>query len=113
MRLTYNGEILVGCEGNSSTQCYEKQVGSSGVKGYILKQSIPFNNVVISVDVDRDAMVRREHISIIIQFFVRRNHVWEKVNKIDGSTFDTSIGYSVALSGNITLIALEKNVYLV
>ena len=78
-----------------------------------MKQSIVFNHFIKTADINGDTMVTRGHISNLIPFFVRRNHVWERVNKIDGHTFGFDLGYNVALSGNITLIALDKNVYLV
>jgi hypothetical protein len=114
VRLTYDDGLLVGCDGNNVTHYYEKKVESSGANEYILKQNITFDNYLSSIDVDGDTMVTSETrtpISNLLRFFVRRGHVWEQFNKIDEPNFDSSFGYSVALSGNVTLIASAKNVY--
>lgn len=114
VRLTYDDGLLVGCDGDNVTHYYEKQVESSGANVYIMTQNITFDYYISSIDVDGDIMVTsedRNQMSNLLRFFVRRDHAWEQFNKIDEPNFDSSFGYSVALSGNVTLIASAKNVY--
>ncbi|KAL3797156.1 hypothetical protein HJC23_000494 [Cyclotella cryptica] len=115
VRLTYNDGLFVGCESNNATHYYVKQINASGENEYILRQKIRYDNYLYSIDVDGDIMVTseaRKSIAGRIHFLVRKDHIWEQFNEVDEPNFDSSFGSSVALSGNLTLVATGKNVYL-
>jgi hypothetical protein len=81
---------------------------------YVLRQSIRFENPVSSLAVDQYTMVISElrvGRSFAIHFFEQATNVWEEVATIDEFIFGTRFGRAVALSGNITLVASERNVY--
>jgi len=114
VKFTDDEELLVLCDDDNTLYYYEKQE-----EEFIVKQTIVFDNTVWGGDivVDGDAMVvseSRSGRSYVIRFFVRRNHVWEEVNRIDDDDLEPSFGQEgVALFENTTLIASHYNVYVV
>lgn len=127
MRLTGDGGLLIRCAYDVSavhTVYYYKKQGLG--EDYVLQQSIRIDTVVMgkkdlstglsySLAVDEKSMIvnefRGHDRSQVIHFFVQNNNTWEEVTTIDEPTFDTDFGKRVALFGNTTLIASNKNVY--
>merc|ERR1712194_673051 len=115
VRLLDAEELLVVCgeyfSGFSTAFHYETpEVGDI----YVLKHSIRFENHVGSLAVDRNTMVVGEwrvRRFFAIHFLVQESDVWEEVATIDEFTLGARFGRAVALSGNITLVASERNVY--
>lgn len=115
VRLMDDEDLLVTC-GKSfsgfSTVYYYKKPGVGGK--YVLKQDLRFDNAA-SFAVGPNAMVVSESRvgrSCAIHFFAQHNNVWEEVATIeDESTLGSWFGRAVAVSGNTTLIASNRNVY--
>lgn len=137
-RLADEGGLLVRCLYHGSVvgtvYYYEKQ--ETG-EYYVLQQRIEFGNVaareddeygdddtdvdvsahvVGSLAVDGTAMVvsefKRQDRSRVLHFFVRKGNAWEEVAAVDEPTLHKYFGERVALFGNSTLVASNKNVYL-
>jgi len=114
VKFTDDEELLVLCDDDNTLYYYEKQE-----EEFIVKQSIVFDGRVYRGDiaVDGDAMVvseNRSGRSDVIRFFVRTNHVWEEVNRINDDGLEPYFGEGdVALFENTTLIGSNYNVYVV
>merc|ERR1712194_10112 len=116
VRLLDDENLLVACRESSSdfTTVYHHEKPERGDE-YDMKQGIRFGSSVESLAVDRNTMVVgevRDGRSFAIRFFVQKNNNFEEVAAIDSSLFGPGFGEAVALSGNITLIASDRNVYL-
>jgi len=109
VRLTHDEDLLVTCSGNNIVYYYEKQ---GAEREYVLKQNIPFEHSIMSIEVDENVMVVGETGKFDnVHVFARKDHAWEEINQIDGPVSDDSFGRKVALHGNTTLIASQSNVY--
>jgi len=114
VRIMDDMNLLVSCQddrGLSTIYYYEKPRRGGE---YVLKQNITVGYRVQSLAVDGNTMIVREFqldISPGIYFFVRKNTTWEQVATIHNSIFDARFQETVALSGNIALIASDTNAY--
>ena len=115
-----NGEeLLATCKQrrfNSYSFAIYHYMKSRTSEGFVLRQTIVFDELVRSIEIDGRAMIVSENRvgrSSVIHVFVRKHDLWEKNGTFDEPATDATFGYRTALSGNHTLIASWENVYLV